>query len=571
MLAGTGCVGGALFLWVIAGLISICGMYVWLECGLSIPQRIVRGENKPRGVPRSGGEKNYLEFMFKSGGLKHPHIRTTCSFSIMFLLMYNLSANAIACAIQCLTASGYYDDRLGEPPRGVVVAVAIGILTLVVVLHSFSRNIGIWINNAFAVVKVGLLLAIICLGIAKAAGRFGGPGSVIQNNFRQDVWETQRTDISSWSNSLVLCLFSFSGYRQPFYVLAEAKSPRRYFPKYTLVAMLTALFLFLLVNISYLLVVDKNEILSNDDSRDLATLFFDHLWTGSGEGAPRAMAVIIAVSIFGNLWVMTFTASRVKQEIAKEGILPFSLQFASSYRTPYGLWQQWTAKKAMEPEDVEQAPTAALGLHWFTSVLLLAVTAAIAEPRKAYAALVALYMYTIVLGFAFWVSVGLVWTKTRKRAAWRESRRYRPWVSPVHVVVYLISSAFLLITAFVPAPAGSPFNDSVTGIPFYLIPTIGVTAPLWGLVYYAAFRFYQAVIKRRELVVTRQAYWSKDPDCPGEYIQLAEVIDHSWEVVERLHSADDLEFQVAETGPREKAPAHHGREILLRDASDDDS
>lgn len=61
VLAGAGCVGAALLLWVLGGLLSVCGLYVWLECGLSMPQRRVRGEEKPRGVPRSGGEKNYLE------------------------------------------------------------------------------------------------------------------------------------------------------------------------------------------------------------------------------------------------------------------------------------------------------------------------------------------------------------------------------------------------------------------------------------------------------------------------------------------------------------------------------
>lgn len=90
ILQGTGCVGGALFLWTAGALISLCGLYVWLECGLSMPQRRVRGEPEPRGVPRSGGEKNFLEFMFPNESLRLPHIRTTCCFSIMFILMYNL-------------------------------------------------------------------------------------------------------------------------------------------------------------------------------------------------------------------------------------------------------------------------------------------------------------------------------------------------------------------------------------------------------------------------------------------------------------------------------------------------
>lgn len=52
VLAGTKCVGGALVLWTTAALITICGLYVWLECGLSMPQRTISDEIEPRGVPR---------------------------------------------------------------------------------------------------------------------------------------------------------------------------------------------------------------------------------------------------------------------------------------------------------------------------------------------------------------------------------------------------------------------------------------------------------------------------------------------------------------------------------------
>lgn len=263
---------------------------------------------------------------------------------------------------------------------------------------------------------------------------------------------------------------------------------------------------------------------------------------------------------------MTYTASRVKQEIAKEGILPYSLFFATSYRTPYGLWQQWRSRDRMQPDEVEQAPTAALALHWGTSVLQIAVTAAIVDPKKAYAALVSLYMYTIILGFAFWVSLGLLMTKTRDKTKWRESRRYRPWLSPIHVFVYGISSAFMLIVAFVPAAKGSPFHDSVTGIPWYIIPTIGVTAPFWGVLWYWGFLFYQAKIRREQLVVTRQPYWAADPHCPGEYVQLAEVIDHTWEIPIRQ---GDLESSSQESvTERQTKTRAHAREILLRDVED---
>ncbi|KAK3638257.1 hypothetical protein LTR56_005513 [Elasticomyces elasticus] len=541
ILAGTGCVGGALLLWVLGAVISVCGLYVWLECGESMPQRQIDGEPAPRGVPRSGGEKNFLEFMFPDRKKSPTHLRTTCSFAIMFILMYNLSGNAMSLALQVEIASGMYDPGSDVvPARSTTVGIAIAFLSLVVVAHILSRGAGIRINNAFAIIKVALLLTIVSLGIAKAAGRFGGSGDIIRNNFTKDVWTTQRTDAVSWSNSLLLAMYCFSGFEQPFYVLAETKSPRKIFPRYTVLALAIATILFILVNISYLLVVDKDVVMGNGvdppPNIALATLFFDRLFEDDRQSAGRAMAALISLSIFGNLWVMTFTAARVKQEIAKEGILPYSLYIATSYTTPYGLWQKWSRRsKTIPGEQFEQAPTAAFALHWFTSVLLIAVTAAIFDPRKTYSALVSLYSYTIILVLGCWVSRQSPWH-------FRDRRRYRPWLSPIHAIVYAIATAWLLVTAFLPPQLGSPYHEDVTGLPWYIVPTIGITAPLWGLLWYCGILIRERLIGRH-LVVSRAAFWEPDPDDPGEYVEFAEIIHHAWQITARDDMSENFRLE----------------------------
>ncbi|KPI45401.1 High-affinity methionine permease [Cyphellophora attinorum] len=510
VLAGTGCVGGALFLWALGALLSLCGLYVWLECGLSMPRQHIPGEEEPRGVPRSGGEKNFLEFMFPNSGLRLDHVRTTCSFSIMFILLYNLSGNAISFAIMIMTASGIYDPNGVEAPdQGKAVGIACGALSIVVLLHMSSRRGGIWVNNTLAAVKVALLLAIICLGIAKATGRFPNPegnsnAEVIRHNFRRDVWKTQRNDVASWSSSLMLC-----------------------------------------VNISYLLVVDKDLVLNDATYKsDLASLFFRNLFHGNNEQATKAMAALIALSIFGNLIVMTFTAARVKQEIAKEGILPWSLYIATSYTTPYGYYQRWTSRRQLAEHEIEHAPTAAFLLHWFTSVLLIVVTLPVRDPRYAYSALVTLYTYTIVGLLGFWVSAGLLYINLRRdKWHWKEKRRFKPWLSPLQPAVYALASAFMLITAFIPPKPGSPFHRSVTGISWYIVPTIGLSGPLWGVLYYWGLLMYQWKIGK-QLEVSRRAYCEKDPDCPTEYVQRAEIIDHTWIIT----ASDQMPDGFAETG-----------------------
>ena len=547
VLIGTGCVGGALCLWALATVIIICGCYVWNECAFGMPQMTIQGEKEPRGVPKNAGEKNFVEFAFPNHGAKPPHIRTTCSFAVMFMLLYNLSANAIAFALQVMTASGSYNASSGDvPARSTVIGIAIGALTLVIIAHTLSRQGGIFINNAFAIIKVALLIIIFALGAAKASGRLGGSGQVARNNFTEGVWTTQRADVGSWSESLMLCLFAFHGFEQPFYIITEARSPRRYFPKYTILAVLIAAVLFMLVNISYLLVIDKDDILPGDGnyngwylSPDLATMFFDKVFEGDHDRAARAMSAVIAICIFGNLWVMTFTAARVKQEIAKEGILPWSLLFATSYRTPYGFCQQWFSKTKLSPALIDRAPTAAFGLHWFTSVLLIAVTAPIKDPRSSYSILVYLFTYSIVLVLGGWVALGLALVKFNRTSHWQERRRYRPWLSPFHTVFYLLATSFLAVTAFVPPSRDSPFFHSFTGVPWYVLPAIGISAPFWGIMWYYGFRLYERVT-HTELEIIRKPTCVPDSKYPEEYVQRAELISLWWPVQTKGKMANDF-------------------------------
>ena len=68
-----------------------------------------------------------------------------------------------------MIASGHYDPRSEQlPSHKTAVGIAIGTLTFVILLHIFSRRGGILINNAFAIVKVALLLTITYLGIAES-------------------------------------------------------------------------------------------------------------------------------------------------------------------------------------------------------------------------------------------------------------------------------------------------------------------------------------------------------------------------------------------------------------------
>jgi len=52
------------------------------------------------------------------------------------------------------------------------------------------------------------------------------------------------------------------------------------------------------------------------------------------------------------------------------------------------------------------------------------------------------------------------------------------------------------------------------------------------MAWYCGLLIYQRITDH-QLVVNRTPFWMKDPDYPSEYIQQAEIIDHTWQITPR--------------------------------------
>lgn len=203
-------------------------LLVWLELGLSVPKYDLsgrdstephEGETTLECVPRNGGEKNYLEYIYKA-----PKLRTICMYGVVYVILGNLSGNAIAFGYYVLNAAGI--EGHAPAARG----LAVGCLTVACLLHASWRNGGIMVNNALACLKVLILLAIIGIGFAASAGaKFGhGPvhgdtidpitGKATSNFNTSSSFAHPRHDAASYADSLMFIVYTFSGYEQPFYV-----------------------------------------------------------------------------------------------------------------------------------------------------------------------------------------------------------------------------------------------------------------------------------------------------------------------------------------------------------------
>jgi amino acid transporter len=482
----------------------------------------------------------------------------TCVFGIMAIVLGNLAGNAVAFGIYIMIAAGRdpVNSSADNYQKGPVIGLAIVVLTVCAFLHVFSRRGGIWINNAFAVMKIGILIAIAILGFVHASGKLKSKGindplshaplnitSAMINNAKDSNFDpftsfhTTHHDVGSVVSSFIFAIYPFSGFEQPFYVLSEVARPKTTFPRATITAILTALVLYMLVNVSYFCVVPQESYLNGSNTIDMADAFLHDLFdsTYGPHTAQRVMAALIAFSIFGNILVLTFTAARVKQEIAKEGILPKSLFFATGHATP---WARFRARGADRSGTIdinnhlEQTPMAALGLHWFTSIFLVLVTAVL-QPATAYSFLVTLYSYVNVAILGCLTAGGLLYLKLdswyygKSGRNWAAKASWKPPLDPLHAIIYFCSMAFLLFASFVKPADNSPFSKAATGYWWFLVPAIGLSSLGWGVAWWSGLEM--AMWKGRwRLVVKRTPYLERDED--GNYVQKLELVEHETSV-----------------------------------------
>lgn len=157
----------------------------------------------------------------------------------------------------------------------------------------------------------------------------------------------------------------------------------------------------------------------------------------------QAVAAFMSFSSLGNIIVQTFTAARgkqlpdtwkpsqdlqciVKQELAKEGILPWSKFFARNRSWHWRFWQRATRHNYESPEAT---PVGALLLHWVFSISLILGTYSL-SPTAAYQAYVGMYSFTIDALFGFFVGLALLILRTFNGSTnWSTISSENKWVS----------------------------------------------------------------------------------------------------------------------------------------------
>lgn len=302
--AATGSVGVSLFLWVIGGILTFAGLSAFVEFGLAIP--------------RSGGEKNYLERVYR-----HPRLLATCVLMSQMILLGFSSGNSLAFGRYCLFASGS-SVADGWQARGIAIAC----ITFAVTLHATLPKWGIRLFNVLGFFKVFILIFIVFSGFAALAGHRKVPNPHnFDNAFRLEEGPGYGGGGAyEYATAILRIVYSYKGWENVNYVLGEVKSPRKTLKIAAPLAIGGTTILYVLANVAYFSAISKEDLAASEVI--VAGLFFRNVF-GDSAGA-RALPAFVALSNLGNVLAVSFAHSRLNQEFAKEGLLPWSRFWASN-------------------------------------------------------------------------------------------------------------------------------------------------------------------------------------------------------------------------------------------------
>jgi len=292
ILKSVGSVGLSLTVWIAGAVIVAAGLAVSLEYGCMLP--------------RSGGEKVYLEFTYT-----RPRFLASTLVAVQAVLLGFTASNCVIFSQYVFFAFDYepaaHDDFWRK-------GLAVALLTVITIIHGVWYRAGIRIQNVLGYVKIGLVAFMVLSALYVVIFR---PSSSNDHGAQPTVsfgpegwdglWEGSDWSFGTIATSLFKVFYSYAGLTNLNNVLNEVKDPVRTLKSVSLTALVTACFLYLLANLAYFAVVPVEEI--KQSGQLIAALFFERVF-GQNVGR-RFLPLAVALSAAGNVMVVTFALVRL--------------------------------------------------------------------------------------------------------------------------------------------------------------------------------------------------------------------------------------------------------------------
>ncbi|KAH8744408.1 amino acid/polyamine transporter I, partial [Hyaloscypha finlandica] len=305
VLSLTGSKTTSIIMWFCGGIWAFLCVIIYVEFGSTFPF--------------NGGELIYLDEV-----LRQPELLATVLFSAFFIFVPNTDGNSLQFAKHILLASNPTVTETTELDKRLISYVAISILTVVSFIHYFSRNSGLLLNLLFAIYKVVLVIVLIICGCVASKKPENGWSD----------WGQHPIGSKNVLAAMIYIIYSYQGWENANYVGGELKIESRALKWGAFLAVGITTVLYTLVVMAFSLACSFEDLAGQD--LGVVSNFAPKAF---GRQGVEGIKVCIALSAFGNLIAVVYTSSKVKQQIARQCIIPFYNFFArddKQFLTPGG-------------------------------------------------------------------------------------------------------------------------------------------------------------------------------------------------------------------------------------------
>ena len=269
-----------LMLWVIGGIMALCGALCYSELGAAIP--------------RSGGEYTYLSKIY------HPAVGFLSGFVSVFV------GFAAPIALVAMALGGYFCSIFPWFDKVWVGAIVVVLITIV---HSINLIIGSRFQNVVTSFKVLLILIFIICGFVLGEHH---PLSLMPES---GSWK--EIGSAAFAISLIFVSYAYSGWNASAYIASEIDNPQKNLPRSILSGTLIVMGLYVLLNFIFLYTVPIPEMADAQGNPviEIGSLSATKIFGGTG---GNIMSLIISILLVSTISSMVFAGPRVTMVIGED-------------------------------------------------------------------------------------------------------------------------------------------------------------------------------------------------------------------------------------------------------------
>jgi APA family basic amino acid/polyamine antiporter len=372
-----------LLLWLIGGLLALFGAFAYAELGTHFKE--------------SGGDYIYLSRVFHSA---LGYLSAWAGLTVGFSAPVALAAMAFT---KYLAPFGLQNN----------VWLAVGIIILIGLMHSFTIKHSSRFQNSTTIIKILFILCLIVIGFTF----FGSANNAI--NFKGS-WEHEILK-PGFAVSMIYVSFAYTGWNAAAYVADEIDNPIKNLPK----ALINSTLFVSVVYILFQYVLLKNATVSELQGKEEVTFISFQNLLGSTGG--KWVSIFIAIQLLATVSSYLWVGPRVTWAMAREN----------------KLWQP-LAKK-----NKHGIPVAAVWLHVAISIAL-ALTGSF-EKVLLYAGFVLQLMASLTVATSLFIKD-------------QQPHTFRSPLKPILQIIFLLFNAWVLVFTLIARP-----RETLIGIGILLI------------------------------------------------------------------------------------------------------